>query len=173
MYFYSQALPQRFEINSFFFFAPMILLFAPMILLIAEWLSSYSPSSTLPLLLICREVMEVAKGTLPYLHLSTDCRCPPSHPADSPTTEGVCIQNTGTGMPNRGSVLRVNSQSHPAGYLNDLTTTDSWISNIGQAGLNITAHLTNSLYEVCTHRNPTNLHSTRPFSFNTHFCLIN
>ena len=114
--------------------------------------------------------MEVATGTLPYLHLSTNCRCPPSQPADSPTTEGVCIQNPGTGMPNRGSVLRVNSQSHPAGYLNDLTTTDSWISNVGQAGLNITAHLTNSLYEVSTYsdtQNLTNLctqYSTHPFN---------
>ena len=97
-----------------------------------------------------REVTELVTGNLPFVHLSTECRCPPSHPVINPNNEAFCLQHTGGGLTNRGVTDRINSLAHPAGFINDLASSDGWISTPGVPEVNVTLTLTNSLYEVRT-----------------------
>lgn len=48
----------------------------------------------------------------------------------------------------RGSVRRINTLAHPAGFINDFGTQNGWISAAGEREVNITVVLTDSLYEV-------------------------
>lgn len=51
----------------------------------------------------------------------------------------------------RGSVVRINTNSHPAGYANDNIYVTSWISTIDQRETNVTLSLvqgSESAYEV-------------------------
>ena len=98
--------------------------------------------------LSCREVMESFTGSLPFLHLSTECHCPPSHPATNPQNQGSCTQHPGAGLTPRGNVARLNGLSHPVGYINDLSRVFQWVSAPGVRSVNVTVNLTNSLYEV-------------------------
>ena len=101
---------------------------------------------------IDREVMELADGSLPFVHLSTECHCPPSHPVVDIDSETRCIQHTGTNLVNRGSVERINPLAHPPGFINDFATgpDNGWISAPGDRQANVTLTLTHSLYEVST-----------------------
>lgn len=92
--------------------------------------------------------MELVTGSLPFLHLSTECHCPPSHPQLSPQNQASCMQHSGGAFIPRGVVERLNSLSHPVGYINDLSRVFQWISAPGVNSVNITVNLTNSLYEV-------------------------
>ena len=95
-----------------------------------------------------REVQELVTGTFPAVHLSSSCRCPPSHPVISSST--ICVQHTGTNV-NRGATNRINSQAHPAGYVNDNSFANSWISAIGEREVNISIKLVEGsdlLYDV-------------------------
>ena len=96
----------------------------------------------------CREVVELVAGTLPFLHLSTECHCPPSHPLVNPQNPSSCTQHPGGNLIPRGTVGRLNSLSHAAGYLNDFSGLVDWVSSPGVRNVNITINLTNSLYEV-------------------------
>ncbi len=91
--------------------------------------------------------MELVNGSLPFLHLSTECHCPPAQPLVDARDPNTCTQHPGN-LPSRGEVERTNSLSHPAGDSNDLSRLTQWISAPGVAGVNITLNLTNSLYEV-------------------------
>ncbi len=99
--------------------------------------------------LICplREVAEQVTGSLPFVHLSTECHCPPSHPVIDPNGEDTCIQHTGD-LTNRGFIGRLNTFAHPPGFLNDFGATTAWISVPGEQTAAITVNLTQSLYEV-------------------------
>ena len=85
-----------------------------------------------------REVVEVATGTFPGVHLSSECRCPPSHPV----AEGsLCVQHVGTSI-SRGAANRINSLAHPPGYINDNSFPNNWISAIGERQVNISIDFT-------------------------------
>lgn len=86
--------------------------------------------------------------SLPFLHLSTECHCPPSHPLANPQNEASCIQHQEGDLTPRGSVGRLNSLSHPVGHINDLSSVFEWISSPGLRNINVTINLTTSLYEV-------------------------
>ena len=92
----------------------------------------------------CREVVEVANGSLPFLHLTSQCRCPPSHP--SIFNDDTCSQHPMATI-SRGIVSRLNSFSKPVGYVNDQTSRN-WVSSPGISNVQITINLTQSLYEV-------------------------
>ena len=65
-----------------------------------------------------RDIDLLYSGTLPELHIDTECRCPPSHPRVKPTETTYCIPNGVTD--NTGQqILRLNEYAHPLGYLND------------------------------------------------------
>lgn len=102
-----------------------------------------------PILLfsVDREVMELVEGSFPFVHLSTECHCPPSHPVIDIDSEARCIQHAGTDL---GTVERVNPLAHPPGFINDFGTgaDDGWISAPGDRQANVTITLSNSLYEV-------------------------
>jgi len=98
--------------------------------------------------LTAREVTELATGTLPFAHLSPECHCPPSHPVINPDSGGDCIQHPGGNLVSRGTARRINSLAHPPGFINDFGTFNGWISAPGDRQVNITLHLTNSLYEL-------------------------
>lgn len=106
--------------------------------------------SSLWLSLVCREVQELFEGSFPFIHLSTECHCPPSHPVINLDDETKCIQHTGGELISRGVSDRINPLAHPPGFINDLSIADdnSWISSPGDHQANITLNLTNSLYEV-------------------------
>lgn len=102
--------------------------------------------------LTAREVTELVTGSLPFTHLSPECHCPPSHPVidPNPSSGGECIQHAGRDLVSRGSAQRINPLAHPPGFINDFGTSNGWISSLGDREVNITLHLTNSLYEVRT-----------------------
>ena len=97
-----------------------------------------------------REVQELFEGSLPFNYLSTECRCPPSHPVIDFDDETRCIQHDGGDLVSRGASDRINPLAHPPGFINDLNIGDSngWISSPGDRQVNITLNLTNSIYEV-------------------------
>ena len=96
--------------------------------------------------------MELATGIFPFVHLSSECHCPPSHPLIDPNNEANCIQHIG-GSINRGSVGRINPNAHPPGYINDFGAANGWISAPNEREVNVSVVLTNSLYEVsCQYR---------------------
>lgn len=115
--------------------------------------------------LYLREVEELVTNNFPYLHLSSNCHCPPSHPVVSNVNTDRCVQHTGrencvplilyrmpTGVATgRGSVIRINTNSHTVGYANDNSYTTSWVSAINQRDANLTISLiegSKSAYEV-------------------------
>lgn len=69
IYFYSQALTERYHI--------------------------YLTQQNIIMLCPSREVTEIVTGSFPSVHLRTDCRCPPSHPVINTVNSDRCIQHTG------------------------------------------------------------------------------
>ena len=69
IYFYSQALTERYHI--------------------------YLSQQAIVILCPSREVIEIVTGSFPSVHLRTDCRCPPSHPVINTVNSDRCIQHTG------------------------------------------------------------------------------
>ena len=95
-----------------------------------------------------REVIELVNGSLPFLYLSTQCHCPPSHPVVNVQNSDICMQHTAPNLTPRGTVSRLNSLSRNTGYVNDLSGTNQWISSPGVRNVAVTINLTQSLYEV-------------------------
>lgn len=100
------------------------------------------------LFVFSREVVELVNGSLPFLYLSTQCHCPPSHPVVSIQNPASCTQHTTFNLTPRGTVRRVNSLSRNTGFLNDLSGSNEWISSPGVRNVEVTINLTRSLYEV-------------------------
>ncbi|KAI6647890.1 Usherin-like [Oopsacas minuta] len=94
-----------------------------------------------------REAYEVHSGSLSFLHLSPNCRCPPSHPVVSLTTPSLCTQHPGL-TTDRGNNNRLNTDAHPPSYSNDNFTNSYWLSSPGDRMLNITYVLSDKLIEV-------------------------
>lgn len=100
-----------------------------------------------------REVVEIATGAFPAVHLSSECRCPSSHPVINSTN---CVQHTGTTV-NRGATNRLNAMAHPAGYINDNSFSNNWISTIEERQVNISLRLiegSDLLYDVSVADSP-------------------
>ena len=94
----------------------------------------------------CREVVELVTGTLPFVHPSTECHCPPSNPMIDQQNAVNCLQHS-TLTP-RTPMARINPLAHPPGFINDFSTTSGWISALGVRNASVTIQLTDSLYEI-------------------------
>jgi hypothetical protein len=66
-------------------------------------------------------------GTLPWVRLGMNCRCPASHPRIKPLETIMCIRN---GVPDNTAdeILRLHNNSHPLGYMNDGDSNSIWVS---------------------------------------------
>ena len=109
-----------------------------------------------------------ALGTSSFVHLASECRCPPSHPVIDPINSFRCTQHTGHSI-DRGTVQRLNQQATPPGFMNNMHSGDQWISAINQPAANITIKLsyTNFNFEV---RNGATLYEFKHISI--HLYLI-
>ena len=94
-----------------------------------------------------REAYSAYSGALSFLHLSPNCRCPPSHPVVSSTAPSSCTQHPGL-TTNRGVIGRLNSNTHPPSYSNDNLTNSYWLSDPTERMVNITYILSDKLIEV-------------------------
>uniref|UniRef100_A0A672FIF9 Usher syndrome 2A (autosomal recessive, mild) n=1 Tax=Salarias fasciatus TaxID=181472 RepID=A0A672FIF9_SALFA len=105
-----------------------------------------------PATLTNREIVELFSGTLPELHVQSDCRCPPSHPRVHPLVERYCIPNAVEDTTN-DRVLRLNLNAHPLSYINDHDMGTTWLSKVMtkhelDEGVTITVDLANGQYQV-------------------------
>ena len=94
----------------------------------------------------CRDVQGLAGGPASYVHLSPECRCPPSHPVASSLTD--CVQYAGSVVVNRGSVRRVNADAHPVGLINSGGFTSPWVSQLNRKDAEVVIDLGTLPYEV-------------------------
>jgi hypothetical protein len=97
-----------------------------------------------------REVQELFAGELPFIWLNSDCHCPPSHPLADVINADRCTQHPGVNT-GRGTVIRINSNSHTVGYVNDNIYSTSWVSGITEREVNLTMSLisgSQSAYEL-------------------------
>ena len=110
----------------------------------------------------------IALGTSSFVHLASECRCPPSHPVIDPINSFRCTQHTGHSI-DRGTVQRLNQQATPPGFMNNMHSGDQWISAINQPAANVTIKLsyTNFNFEV---RNGATLYEFKHISI--HLYLI-
>uniref|UniRef100_A0A672FK37 Usher syndrome 2A (autosomal recessive, mild) n=1 Tax=Salarias fasciatus TaxID=181472 RepID=A0A672FK37_SALFA len=98
------------------------------------------------------EIVELFSGTLPELHVQSDCRCPPSHPRVHPLVERYCIPNAVEDTTN-DRVLRLNLNAHPLSYINDHDMGTTWLSKVMtkhelDEGVTITVDLANGQYQI-------------------------
>ena len=97
--------------------------------------------------ILSREAYSVFSGSLSFLHLSPDCRCPPSHPVVPPLAPSTCTQHTGL-VTDRGSVVRLNANAHTPSFSNDNDTNSFWKSQNTRKMVNVTYVLSDVPIEV-------------------------
>ena len=73
------------------------------------------------------EIDEVYSGVLPPVRIQSNCRCPPTHPRESPLQTTSCIAN-GEPVTTSTAVARLNINTHPLEFVNDGDVSTFWIS---------------------------------------------